>query len=451
MALSALQQFQTYDDQDEMPIEQYLLKMDPYRCSTANPVFPVPLKLDVPDHGVAYELRNDSHVEGFILQHLAEYDIKQLNFGFYNVSQPFYPNGGNVPVPTLIINVDLGGDNTTLYWPEASQYLHNRISESGYPGVCVEIRDCDRYFQPSLFPLLPEDEAVVKYEAHKKDLIEIIRENLKNTWSMMSVFKIGRDSAKAVTAIVVMVQPLANQNWRAIKEQIGEKTRLEIKFAIGSCQPIQPPVAPPNLHPGILTAAQGVEPPSSAAASIRKLLASSGNAINWTWGDLDLRSDQILESPDRNLIPLVPSENTYKYVKVGSLGTGGGDHVFELSEMKKGDWCLNSQTPNVTAGICHGAEVYCNHTRYDKTNVQSTLVDVDYTEELVVILIRKFVWVGKPGVWNSRSECSGESIDEQNDFCQSRDSGSWFIGSIQDLSRHLEALLTNPCDPFNIN
>ena len=77
----------------------------------------------------------------------------------------------------------------------------------------MEIRDRKRYFQPSLFPLLPEDPAVHNYEAVRKDLIEVTRKNFNNTWSMMSVFKIGRDLAQAVTAIVVMVQPLASQDW----------------------------------------------------------------------------------------------------------------------------------------------------------------------------------------------------------------------------------------------
>lgn len=130
---------------------------------------------------------------------------------------------------------------------------------------------------------------------------------------MMSVFKIGRNLAQAVTAIVVMVQPSANQDWWAIKEQMRESmkesTQLEIVFAIGSCQPIPPQVAPdpsqvptefpelPKLgyaievkggqgagtlggflrlrcgeveHRGILTTAQVVEPPSSAAAFIKQ-------------------------------------------------------------------------------------------------------------------------------------------------------------------------------------
>ena len=206
--------------------------------------------------------------------------------------------------------VDVDNDVSTAGWLPASQFLHNLLSERGYPGICVEIQDRKRYFQPSLFPLLPEDPAVHSYEAVRKDLIEIIRKNLNNIWSMISVFKIGRDSAQAVTAIVVMVQPLASQDWWAIKKQMGNITKLENEFVIGSCQPLNPPVVPPKLpghelcsrhefiqwpklgcsigvegeqeggtlggfvnlrcgkmeHRGILTTAQVVEPPSSTAS-----------------------------------------------------------------------------------------------------------------------------------------------------------------------------------------
>ncbi|MCJ1347409.1 hypothetical protein MMC31_005634 [Peltigera leucophlebia] len=242
-------QLQTDQVAQKISIEQYLRKTDPYRCSSANPGFPVPLKLDVLGYGLAHKLHEDRGLRMSILSCLAECHIAQLDVGFYNVSKPFYPNGGNVQVPTLIIDVDVGDDVSTAGWLPASQFLLNLLSKCGYPGVCVEIRDSRRYFQPSLFPLSPEDPAVHSYEAVRKDLIEIIRKRLQNTWSMMSIFKIGRDSAQAVTAIVVMVQPLANQDWWAIKKQMGKITQLEVEFAVGSCRPLTP-LSAPSDQPG---------------------------------------------------------------------------------------------------------------------------------------------------------------------------------------------------------
>ena len=146
----------------------------------------------------------------------------------------------------MIINVDVGDDVSTVGWLPASQFLHNLLSERGYRGVCVEIQDRNRYFQPSLFPLSPGNEAVRSYEAVRKALIEKVRKWLQNSWSMMSVFKVGKDSAQAMPKIVVMVQPLAKQRWWKIKKQMGKITPLGIEFVIGSCQS-SPPLETPSV------------------------------------------------------------------------------------------------------------------------------------------------------------------------------------------------------------
>lgn len=149
----------------------------------------------------------------------------------------------------MIINVDVGDDVSTVGWLPASRFLHNLLSERGYHGVCVEIQDRNRYFQPSLFPLSPGNEAVRSYEAVRKALIEKVRKWLQNSWSMMSVFKVGKDSAQAMPKIVVMVQPLAKQRWWKIKKQMGKITALGIEFVIGSCQSSIPLETPSN-QPG---------------------------------------------------------------------------------------------------------------------------------------------------------------------------------------------------------
>lgn len=84
-----------------MSIEQYLRETDPYRCSTANPGFSVPLVLYVPDHSLAQKLLEDRSLRGLILNCLTDYRIAHIDFDFYNASKPFYPNGGNSQVRFL--------------------------------------------------------------------------------------------------------------------------------------------------------------------------------------------------------------------------------------------------------------------------------------------------------------------------------------------------------------
>lgn len=56
------------------------------------------------------------------------------------------------------------------------------------------------------------------YEAVRNALIEIIRKKLPNSWSMILVFRVGRDSAQAIAMVVVIVQPLAKQDWWGMKK-----------------------------------------------------------------------------------------------------------------------------------------------------------------------------------------------------------------------------------------
>lgn len=295
-----------------MSIEQYLYKTDPYRSSTSDARFPVPFTLNRTDPSLMQKLREDKGLRRLILDSLTKYGILEPDFDFYNVSKPAYPNGGDVQVPMLIINVDVGDEVSTTGWQPVTRFLHDLLSKRGYHGVCVEIQDRNRYFQPSLFPLLPGDLAVKSYEAVRKALIEIVRKKLPNSWSMMSVFRVGRDSAQAIPMVVVMVQPLAKQDWWEMKKKMGKITGLGIEFVIGSCQPLTPPVASSNQpgrqlcaglsswpklgcsigiegeqgastlggfvtlscggkdHHGILTCAHAVEPPSSAKVLIKQ-------------------------------------------------------------------------------------------------------------------------------------------------------------------------------------
>ena len=66
--------------------------------------------------------------------------------------------------------------------------------------------------------------------------------------------------------------------------------------------------------------------------------------------------------------------------------------------------------------------------------MQPTLVELDYTEELVIL-----------------NREVGEWIDEPSDFCQPGDSGSWLIDSNQEVAGLLFGSITGLCGPLNKN
>lgn len=170
-----------------------------------------------------------------------------------------------------------------------------------------------------------------------------------------------------------------------------------------------------------------------------KAISATNNSLDWVFVELD---DQIFDSPGRNLLPLYHlSAVKIPTVITQTVSTEGGNHIYDFSEVKKRHWYLKvGRTTNVTTGICHGTEVYCNiigakhRTRYDETNMQPTLVEVDYTEELVIL-----------------NREVGEWIDEQSDFCQPEDSGSWLIDSNQEVAGLLFGSITSLCGPLNKN
>lgn len=172
--------------------------------------------------------------------------INSTDLDFFNLSKPFYPNGGDTQVPTLTINVDVGNSVSTAMWPAASLQLQKLLSGRGYQGVEVEIIDPKRHFLPSLFPLRPEDTLVGEYESRRKGLIMVIMKRLSTAWSKASLFKIGCDFSKATPTIVVMVRPKAH--WWAIQRELRAIANLQLEFVVGSCQLI--PQNDPSGMPG---------------------------------------------------------------------------------------------------------------------------------------------------------------------------------------------------------
>lgn len=112
-------------------MEQYLYKTDPYRCYTPDATFPVHFTLNRTDPSLTQKLQADKGLRRLILDSLTKYAILEPDFDFYNVFKPAYLNGGDVQVPMLIINVDVGDEVSTTGWQPVTRFLHNLLSKRG--------------------------------------------------------------------------------------------------------------------------------------------------------------------------------------------------------------------------------------------------------------------------------------------------------------------------------
>ncbi len=171
-----------------------------------------------------------------------------------------------------------------------------------------------------------------------------------------------------------------------------------------------------------------------------KAISTANSALDWAFVEVDARSKEIFDNPDRNLLPSPTSAGIYQknasnYGNLVNYFVMDGGNGF--AEVSKGHWYFKvGRTTAVTTGICHGIEVYCNitgikhRTEYDETNMRPTLKRVDYTEELVII-----------------NRVTGQAVHEQSDFCQSGDLGSWLIDADIFVAGLLFGGITGFCGP----
>lgn len=204
---------------EEMSLDAFLYRSDYFRKSTFENPWPLPLQLDEPEP--AFRLFG-SLFKGLvpkIRQVLADHSIRE-NQSWADIclaSKPGFP-GGDIPVLTLVILVDQGVNNSRT-WGHAKDEVHQLFAEDHFPNVEVELYDPKRSFVPTMFPLQPHTDAIIKYQSKRDQLIECLHEDLPGMWSAISVFGFGPTVAEAEPALVVFIRPFSVQNWN----QLGKK------------------------------------------------------------------------------------------------------------------------------------------------------------------------------------------------------------------------------------
>lgn len=90
---------------------------------------------------------------------------------------------------------------------------------------------------PAMFPLLPTDNAIRCYETVRWTLIRQISADLRRSWNAVSVFNFGRSAGTSRPAVVIVVQPYSQADWRILEHKLlsilGSSANIAVEFIPG--------------------------------------------------------------------------------------------------------------------------------------------------------------------------------------------------------------------------
>ncbi|KAL3468104.1 hypothetical protein BJX64DRAFT_282988 [Aspergillus heterothallicus] len=207
------------DTEGNLSIEEYLVRCDPYRTTTANFAWPYPLRTVPADASVIRQLNAHKdeilHVlqeDGFVI------DEQYLKFRVDDVSKPGYPLGNNSQV-TLRLMFDNDAFVPSRLGPTKDR-IARIIHDNGILGVEVEIVFIDKCFRPSLFSVLSHEAAVKVYDSAKRQILALVKARLGQEWSILSLFKMGLTKRKSTPTITIFVNPHTTHDWADLALQI---------------------------------------------------------------------------------------------------------------------------------------------------------------------------------------------------------------------------------------
>ncbi|KAL3481093.1 hypothetical protein BJX99DRAFT_254072 [Aspergillus californicus] len=200
------------DTEGKLDIEDYLLRCDPYRTTTAKHALPYPLTYAPADPSI---VRQVNACKDAILQVLDRdgfpTDGYYLHFEVGNISKPEYPLG-NRPQTTLRLSF-LHVSSVPSRLGPTKESIARILHQNGIAGVEVEIVFFDKCFRPSLFSIMSTDPAVRVYDAARRDILALVKTRLGREWSILTLFRMGLNKPKSTPTIVIFVNPFTAQDW----------------------------------------------------------------------------------------------------------------------------------------------------------------------------------------------------------------------------------------------
>ena len=208
-----------------MTVEDFIYRTDPYRSSSSEPRFPLPMNQY---HYHPNHLRRIDEA-GFQRQEveslLTNHGIHSSQKLFIPQSKPGYPRGGDKPRMTLVIHVDVQDNMLTTSWSAARRDIKDLLDEHGLTEIEVEIVDPQRFYQPSLFATSPVGPNAELYRRARDDLLAVVRERLGEQWTSMSMYQVGRTAQRCSDALVITVKPWTEHDWLILRTMLKQTMR----------------------------------------------------------------------------------------------------------------------------------------------------------------------------------------------------------------------------------
>lgn len=223
------QRRQSWVVNDELPIETYLYRCDPYRSSTVK--HPWPYGVKVLDHPAIRSLiltyKND--IRDTFIKHgfPADGSGVKLNFAVRRVS----PSGQ--PASTVL---SIGIEKDPVSNRDLSvvrDAVRDLLMSRKLKNVHVDIYDCDRRFVLKRFTIRSDHPAAIEYSKVKGDVLRLLRNKLDLPWLSVCLYQVGRSLDQAIPCVVISVPPGATYNWASLRSQILRllvSTNIDVEF-----------------------------------------------------------------------------------------------------------------------------------------------------------------------------------------------------------------------------
>ena len=233
----------TDDNAGEMSIEDYIYRTDSFRSSSARMKFPLPLEKKQASPAYTALTTGNSTFRRHITQIMISHGIELASCNFMYQAKPEYPNGGDQWILTLRLTVHQATRPSTSQWSPARRAVKAFLDTSNTTTAEVEIIDLKQAFEPSIFPIAPNDSYIKTYESCRHSILTHIQEKIGYSWSSICLYRIGRNLQRSKYAIVISVLPLTVHDWSQLSlEILGIVTShkqphqsFQIIFVPGTC------------------------------------------------------------------------------------------------------------------------------------------------------------------------------------------------------------------------
>lgn len=252
--------FQTTDeDAEEMSIEDYVYRRDSFRSTSAQTKFPLPLDEKRASQAHAALCEGGTTFRKHLTDILTQHGIEIASCNFINQAKPGYPNGGNDWALTLLLTVYGATRASTNQWSPARRSVKAFIDDSSATTAEVEIIDLEQAFQPSIFPIAPDDGHIRTYNICRHSILDHVHQKIGHSWSSICLYKMGRNLQLSKYAVVISVLPFTLYDWNQLSiELLGIVTLhkepdqiFEIVLVPGTCDVGAPPEDPEEPSAGI--------------------------------------------------------------------------------------------------------------------------------------------------------------------------------------------------------